>query len=179
MDKRFERIAHENKIEFEYFKKHIFPIAMHWEGGGKLHNVSGDNGGWTIWGIAYNFNKQYFSSFEDFKNTTEHEAAAFAYVNYYHPLYPIHLPQKTKLYAFDISYNMGLSRAKKYIQKCAGVIDDGIIGKNTISNMHKVDLDCLHSLRVAYYNTLGKKQQYAKFLKGWLNRANNVYKRYK
>ena len=39
MDKEFEKM----------YKK-----TLKWEGGGKLHNIKGDTGGWTIWGIAYN-----------------------------------------------------------------------------------------------------------------------------
>lgn len=179
MNTKFLKSANENKTEFELFRTKIFPVSMYWEGGGKLHNVKGDNGGWTIWGIAYNFNKQHFSSFEDFKNTTEEEAAAFAFSEYYLPLKPKFLPCDCKLYAFDIAYNMGVSRAKKYIQRCAGVTADGVFGKQTINNMPKITLECLHSLRVSYYNNLGKNAQYAKFLKGWLSRANDVYKKSK
>jgi hypothetical protein len=45
--------------------------------GGQLHNVAGDTGGWTLWGIAYNHNSGIL--FDDFKDTTYEEAAALAY----------------------------------------------------------------------------------------------------
>ena len=173
------KIAKENKQEFDYFLKKIFPVAMLWEGGGKLHNVKGDTGGQTIWGIAYNKNKQHFESLKDHADTTEEEAGAFAFVEYYLPLKPNLLPLNTKMYAFDISYNMGTSRAKKYIQECIGVTADGIIGKQTESKMNNLKLDCLHKLRVTFYNNLAKSADNKKFLKGWLNRANDVYKRSK
>lgn len=176
MNTKFLQTAMQNKGEFAYFLMNIFPVVMKWEGGGKLHNVAGDTGGQTIWGIAYNKNKQHFDSLQDHANTTEEEAAAFAFVEYYLPLIPSLLPKSTKMYAFDISYNMGLSRAKTYIQKCIGVTADGIFGKKTIESLPKLKLDCLHNLRVDYYQNLGSRPAYKKFLKGWLNRANDVYK---
>lgn len=176
MNAKFLKIAKENQVEFDYFLKVIFPVAMKWEGGGKLHNVPGDTGGWTVWGIAYNKNKQHFDSLKDHNDTTKEEAGAFAFVEYYIPLMPYLLPKSTKMYAFDISYNMGLSRAKTYIQQCIGVTADGIFGNKTIDALPKLSLECLHKLRVDYYQNLGSKPSYKKFLKGWLNRANDVYK---
>ena len=176
MNTKFINTANQHKTEFEYFLKNIFPVAMIWEGGGKLHNVSGDTGGQTIWGIAYNKNKQHFDSIQDHANTTKEEAAAFAFVEYYLPLKPAFLPCKTKLYAFDIAYNMGVGRAKTFIQKAIGVPADGIFGPQTEKAMSKLTVDELHKLRVDFYHSIAKGSQ-AKFLNGWLNRARDVYKR--
>ena len=176
MTNKFNQIANQHKTEFEYFLKNIFPVAMLWEGGGKYHNVAGDSGGPTIWGIAYNKNKQHFDSLEDHKNTTKEEAAAFAFVEYYLPLKPAILPCNTKLYAFDIAYNMGVGRAKMFIQKAIGVTADGIFGPQTEKAISKLTVDSLHKRRVYFYHSIAKGTQ-AKFLKGWLNRANDIYKR--
>lgn len=176
MNTKFIQIANQHKTEFEYFQKKIFPVAMIWEGGGKLHNVPGDTGGQTIWGIAYNKNRQHFDSLQDHANTTKEEAAAFAFVEYYLPLKPAFLPCNTKLYAFDIAYNMGVGRAKTFIQKAIGVTADGIIGKQTESKMGNLKLETLHKMRVDFYHSIAKGSQ-AKFLNGWLNRARDVYKR--
>lgn len=179
MNSKFINNANQHKTEFAYFLKNIFPVAMFWEGGGKYHNVKGDTGGATVWGIAYNKNKQHFDSPEDHKNTTEEEAAAFAFVEYYLPLKPHLLACNVKLYAFDIAYNMGVGRAKIFMQTCAGVATDGIIGPKTEAVLHKVTVDCLHKLRVNHYHAIAKNGSNAKFLKGWLNRANDVYGRSK
>ena len=173
MTNYFINKANENKSEFDYFLKHIFPVTMLWEGGGKLHNVAGDAGGWTIWGIAYNYNKKYFDSLADFKNTTQEEAAAFAFVNYYLPLNPSYLPTKCKLMAFDTAYNMGTARAIQYIQGCAGVVVDGQIGNKTRAAMNNVTLECLFIKRRNFYNAKSS----SKFYKGWMNRLNDVMKR--
>ena len=172
---KFIDIANKNQTEFKFFLKKIFPVVMKWEGGGKLHNVPGDTGGQTLFGIAYNKNKEHFDSLADHADTTEEEAAAFAFVNYYLKLSPENLKSNVKLLAFDIAYNMGVSRAIQYIQECAGVTSDGVIGPNTKNNMNKITVDCLQNKRVAYYNTLNKQTKFQKFYKGWMNRANDIY----
>lgn len=176
MNNKYKTLADENQTEFEFFLKKVFPHTMKWEGGGKLHNVEGDSGGWTIYGIAWNYNKQYFKDFNEFKNISERDAAMFAFGNYYLPLSPSYLKSNVKLLAFDIAYNMGIGKAKTYIQECADVTVDGIIGPNTRKNMDKVTADCLQNKRVAYYDALNKQTKFQKFYKGWMNRANDIFK---
>jgi lysozyme family protein len=173
---KYMDIAETHSEEFNFFLKKVFPFTMKWEGGGKLHNIEGDSGGWTIYGIAWNYNKQYFKDFEDFKNITEEHAAMFAFANYYLSLSPTYLKSNVKLLAFDIAYNMGIGKAKQYIQECVGVTADGIIGNKTRANMHKITPDCLQNKRVAYYNALNKQTKFQKFYKGWINRANDIFK---
>lgn len=172
---KFIDIANKNQTEFKFFLKNIFPNTMKWEGGGKLHNVEGDSGGWTIYGIAWNYNKEHFKNFDEFKNISEEHAAMFAFANYYLKLSPENLKSNVKLLAFDIAYNMGVGKSIQYIQECAGVTADGVIGPNTKNNMNKVTVDCLQNKRVAYYNALNKQTKFQKFYKGWMNRANDIY----
>lgn len=176
MNNIFKKIADENQTEFKFFLKKVFPHTMKWEGGGKLHNVAGDSGGWTIWGVAWNYNKENFKDFNEFKNLTQEQAATYAFVKYYLPLSPENLKSNVKLLAFDISYNMGENRAIEYIQECAGVKADGKIGPVTRAAMSKVTVDCLQQKRVNHYNTLNKQLKYRKFYKGWMNRANDIFK---
>ena len=159
--------------EFEYFKEYIFNRTLIWEGvtnpkaGGKLHNVPGDSGGWTLWGIAYNHNIESFKTFDDFKDTTYEEAAAMAYTKYYRAI----------LMYFDTAYNMGNLRAIKLMQKCAGVPADGIIGPATREKMLHVTEECLYNARNTTYNNLVKANyKVNKFLKGWLNRSTAIFK---
>lgn len=173
---KLKKIVNENQTEFKFFLKNVFPHTMKWEGGNKLHNVVGDSGGWTIYGISWNNNKQHFKSFEEFRNISEEDAAMFAFVNYYLKLAPENLKSNVKLLAFDTAYNVGVSRGIKFIQECAGVTADGIIGKNTKANMNKVSIDCLQNLRENYYRSLNKQTRYQKFFKGWMNRAEDIYK---
>jgi lysozyme family protein len=169
-------ITKKHETEFRFFLKDVFPHTMKWEGGGKLHNVAGDSGGWTIWGVAWNYNKEHFKSFDEFKNMKIGQAAAYAFVNYYLPLSPENLKSNVKLLAFDIAYNMGIRKAVQYLQACAGVTVDGQLGPKTKAALDKVTVDCLQNKRVAYYNALNKQSRYKKFYKGWMNRANDIYK---
>ena len=162
--------------EFEYFKESIFNETLVWEGGSKLHNVPGDSGGWTKYGIAYNMNAQMFKNFDDFKDTTYEEAAAIAYVKYYRAISAFILPLKARLVYFDTAYNMGNLRVIKIMQKCAGVPDDGLIGPATREKMQYVTEDCLYQERNKWYNLLAMKNRaLGKFLRGWMNRSKAIF----
>lgn len=169
--------------EFEVFKEHFFGKTLIWEGvknpkaGGSLHNVPGDTGGWTLWGIAYNSNAGIFKNFDDFKDTTYEEAAAIAYTKYYRAISAFILPFESRLMYFDTAYNMGPLRAIKIMQKCAGIPADGVIGPATREKMQYVTEDCLYKERNNTYNQLVKANyKLSKFLKGWLNRSTAIFK---
>lgn len=169
-------IANNHRQEFQLFKNSFFPIVMKWEGGEKLHKVSGDSGGWTLFGISYNNNKGLFVDFNDFKDTTRAEASYIAFVKYYLASKAYLLPHSAKLYYFDMAYNMGVSRAIKIMQKCVGVKSDGIIGPITRSKMNHVSEKCLMIERNSFYNRLvSKNYKFKKFIKGWLNRSKSIY----
>ena len=170
-------IANKNYTEFVSFKNEIFNHTLRWEGGGKLHNVPGDSGGWTIWGIAYNHNSGLFKDLADFKDTTYTEAAAVAFAKYYLPIKADEAPDDIKLMYFDMAYNMGTNRAKKILQKCAGVKQDGIVGPKTISAMKLVSKECLYCEREGFYNRLVmRNNKMKKFIKGWMNRLKDIHK---
>ena len=173
---KYKDIALRHSREFKLFRDAFFPIVMKWEGGGKLHNVKGDSGGWTLWGIAYNYNKHLFDDFEDFKDTTREEASYIAFVKYYLAVNAELMQHDAKLYYFDMAYNMGTNRAIKIMQKCAGVKADGIIGAITKSKMQDVTECCLMNERNKFYNRLAERNhKYKKFLKGWLNRSKAIF----
>ncbi len=168
--------SREHKEFFEDFKDKIFQHTLRWEGGSKLHNVKGDSGGWTIWGIAYNYNKSIFKNLDDFKDTTYDEAAAIAYIKYYKIAYVNLVPKESRLMYFDMAYNMGTSRAIKIMQKCIGVKSDGIIGPMTKSKMNTVCEGCLYNERNTFYNNLVRQNyKFKKFIKGWLNRSKAIF----
>jgi len=170
-------IALKRGDEFEYFKKEIFRHTLKWEGGGKLHNVRGDSGGWTIWGVAYNYNKGLFSNLADFKDTTYNEASAIAFVKYYLAARANLVPRDSRLMYFDIAYNMGVRRGIKIMQHCIGVNDDGVIGAITESRMGHLTEECLYNERTKFYHALARKKvRFRRFLKGWLNRTNDIFR---
>lgn len=172
----YKNLADDYPTEFKLFKYEFFPVVMKWEGGEKLHKVKGDRGGWTKWGIAWNFWYKLFDNFEDFKDTTYEEAAYFAFGRFYIPIRADLMSYESKLYYFDMAYNMGSSRAIKIMQKCAGVKPDGIIGPITKSKMNAVSELCLKRKRDSFYYRLSERNyKLSKFLKGWINRSNAIF----
>lgn len=166
-----------NRDSLVKFERDIFKHTLKWEGGNKLHKVSGDSGGWTLWGIAYNHNKKVFKNFADFKDTTYEEAAAIAFVKYYLTAAVYLVPEDAQLMYFDMCYNLGARRAIKLVQRCAGIKDDGIIGPVTRKMAKKVEKECLYQQRKGFYNMLARRRRkFVKFLNGWLNRTEYMNK---
>lgn len=173
---RYKKLAEAHKEEFALFRDSFFPVVMKWEGGEKLHKIKNDRGGWTKWGIAYNFWYMLFSDFNDFKDTTRDEAAYFAFAKFYLPIRADLMQRDSKLFYFDMAYNMGTNRAIKIMQACAGVKQDGRIGPITRSRMYFVTEDCLQYKRNQFYCRLAEKRyKLRKFLKGWLNRSTAIF----
>lgn len=177
MTNKYMNIALQRPNEFAHFKEEIFKHTLKWEGGGKLHNVRGDSGGWTIWGVAYNHNKKLFNNLVDFKDTTYDEAAAIAFVKYYLAVRTNLVPIEARLMYFDIAYNMGNKQAIRMMQRCIGVDGDGIIGAVTESKMGTLTEECLFDRRTNFYNSLARRKvRFKRFLRGWLNRTNDIFK---
>lgn len=167
----------EHYAEFQFFKTNIFPITLKLEGGDKLHKVSNDSGGWTLFGIAFNKNKEIFRDFNDFADTTFEEASAIAYVRYYLPISPKMLPRRIKLDLFDMAYNVGVVQTIKLVQRELGLLQDGVLGTMTKSKMLNLTPEQLLNARTSFYYRLVKaKNSLQKFLKGWLNRTNYIFK---
>lgn len=84
--------------------------------------------------------------------------------------------QAVATYLYDFRVNAG-GNAIKAIQKVVGAFPDGTIGDKTIhaiNDFHGDLLYLLHTARCDYYRSKATNGS-AKFLQGWLNRANKMY----
>jgi lysozyme family protein len=86
------------------------------------------------------------------------------------------LPKAMQYQMFDASINHGFRNAAKMLQRAAGVIDDGIIGKNSmraISNLDQLSLALLFNHeRLKFYTDI---KTWSKYGKGWSRRlADNL-----
>jgi lysozyme family protein len=150
----------------------IFKHTLKWEGGDKLHNIAGDSGGWTKYGIAYNHNQIHFDSLEEFKQMDYDTACGIAYQDYCIPIRLDLVNKEAQAMLFDISYNAGARTAIKLAQRALKLTDDGILGKKTKEALKWLDKNELYLQRVNYYKAIVKnKTSQNKFLKGWLNRS--------
>lgn len=79
------------------------------------------------------------------------------------------LPPALALFTFDMAVNNGKYRAVKYLQRAAGVTDDGNIGRDTLAAAQKPGvLEKLETARIAFYKSL---PTYPRYGKGWMKRV--------
>lgn len=162
--------------ELKRFKE-IYKHTLKWEGEDKLHNIPGDSGGWTKYGVSYNNNKKHFKSLDEFKKMDYDKAAGIAYDYYYKPLNLELVPLGVQAMLFDIAFNMGPKRAIILAQRALSIGDDGLIGKQTKAHFPFLCKILLNNERVKYFKAIVKANpSQSKFLKGWLNRADYFLK---
>ena len=168
-------------------------FVFKWEGG--YCNDPGDPGGPTNFGVCLRFLKEQGLSvgdidhdgdidIHDIKALTKEQAKLimrrafwckdFATMDYEHPL--------MTMVAYDTAVNMGLGYAKRLLQQAIGGLSvDGIWGPKTWAAIAKQqDFRCalrMIELRRDRYRYLADRNKNLKqFLKGWLNRANDLEK---
>lgn len=84
---------------------------------------------------------------------------------------------------FDCAVNHGVGRAGKFLQKAVGVTPDGDVGPGTLTAVknavgNEIALcNAVCDQRVAFYHAIiTSKPEQARFLKGWLRRADELRK---
>ena len=145
-------------------------IVLLSEGGSKYTNDPKDDGGETKYGIS----KKAFPRV-DIKNLTEEDAISIYKKKYYDPCKcDLFNDELLALHVFDFGVNAGISRAIKTLQSVMGIKADGIIGKQTIEKANSGDYVKLYmDARKAFYYSIGVGLN-NKFIKGWINRVNNL-----
>ncbi len=167
--------------------KLFFPTLMQHEGGSKLTNTKGDNGGWTKWGITLAVWLKAGSDedgdgdidLEDLKLSDINDAERIAKKRFWDPLLGDSInSQSIAEFLFDWGYNAGPSVPVKKVQALVGAVVDGDMGPKTIALINKQDaktlFDKLKKSREAFYRAIvANNPTQAKFLRGWLNRNNS------
>jgi lysozyme family protein len=114
---------------------------------------------------------------------TQGEVEAIYAISYWSTTRCDDLPAPIDLVVFDTAVNMGPNRAGRLLQEALGTSVDGKIGPMTIQRAQNADARAIAlkivELRKAYYKVLAINQGQGKFLKGWLNRANDLAKQIK
>lgn len=157
------------------FKK-LVSIIIENEGGAKLTNHKSDPGGVTKYGISKKYNPDV-----DVANLTQEQAEEIYLKRYYLPCGADDVnDDELALNLFDSAVNPGLGWINKTIQKFVKVMPDGKIGPKTIEaiNNHYDKKGLIALIKVArkeyYQNIVKNKPTMAVFLKGWLNRVNDL-----
>lgn len=171
-----------------------FDLTMKWEGGGELHEVAGDPGGATKWGVSQRAHPDI-----DLPNLDRDGAMQLYRTHYWMPLQLWGLPATTLRWdVFDYAVNAGRQKAARDLQRALNIcVDarglsvtarlavDGRIGPNThaVAGMvagwydgngaHRLQR-VYRALRARHYLTLAENGM-AKFIHGWLDRVDGRF----
>lgn len=137
-------------------------------------NIPADRGGETKYGIAQKANPE-ISVY-----TLDLNGAMDVYFNKYWLRGKCdRIPYPVSLIHFDGCVNHGVARANKFLQRAVGVVDDGVIGNQTIQavlNSAAPDLiRKISTIRTNFYQAIVNKDPSQRiFLNGWMRRINEV-----
>ena len=159
-------------------------LTMSWEGGGTLHNVAGDPGGTTRFGLS-----QRAYPHVNMMALTPSKAQFYARKDYWTPVKADLLPEEIRWDVFDTGFNAGVGRAGKLLQRSVNlcrqaqgvtqfITEDGQIGPVTLQALESLDPIRLRRVFRAYrrehYLALAETGR-AQFIHGWLRRAEGDY----
>jgi lysozyme family protein len=152
-----------------------------WEGGRVDHPA--DPGGRTNRGITQaNFNA-YLNRIgkpnRDVFTLTDEECNDIYFSDYWLKAHCDKLPAPLDLIQFDTAVQRGPFKARQMLQRALGVMDDGIIGPQTMAAVSKcVPVDVAKRYAIAremhYIQRVGEDRKSAVFLAGWLNRLHDL-----
>lgn len=167
----------------ELFTKTALPLVLKYEGG--FVNDPDDRGGATNKGVTqkvYDFYRvKKGLEKQSVKFISNSEVENIYYNEYWVPAKCNELSNKVAVAHFDTCVNSGIKRGSKILQKAAGVLDDGVIGNQTMAAVKRYSDTILMNKyldeRVRFLNIIVEKNPVqVKFLRGWLNRVNNLRK---
>lgn len=130
-------------------------------------NLASDPGGETKWGIS----KRSYPHL-NIKELTRQDAIAIYERDFWQRVQGEKLPRPFAFQALDAAVNHGIGNAVRWMQRAAGVADDGVIGPMTlaaISRAEPADLVLLFNAeRLEFY---AKLKTFDHFGRGWVNRT--------
>ncbi|MCW0413473.1 hypothetical protein NG831_06580 [Xanthomonas sacchari] len=126
-----------------------------------------DPGGETQWGIS----KAAYPNV-NIRALTRPQAIEIYRRDYWQPIQGDKLPKAVAFQVLDAAVNHGVGNAIRWLQRAAGVADDGVVGPRTLAAVSVVspaDLVLLfNAIRLEFYALLGT---FDRFGKGWTRRV--------
>ena len=154
------------------FKK-CLELVLKSEGGYVDHPY--DTGGRTNLGVTQKVWEEWVGhpvTEKEMRALTPEKVAPMYEMKYWRTSYCEKLPQGLNLLVFSMAVNSGSGRAVKLLQRCLGLVEDGIIGARTMAKIQEcrvADLiDRYSATRKEFYEGL---KLFPVFGKGWLNRV--------
>lgn len=159
----------------ENFDK-CFKLVLEHEG--KYVNDPRDPGGRTNFGVTQRAWEAYWnrsSSEEEMRKLTPNIIKPFYRAMYWDKIRGDELPAGIDYAAYDLAVNSGANRAAKYLQRVAGVTEDGIIGPKSLEAIQKCDAKCaVDALCAMRLDFLKRLPTFDTFGKGWSRRVAEV-----
>lgn len=138
--------------------------------GGFVDNPK-DPGGATNYGITEKVARAHGYQ-GDMRSLPMTTAIAIYERDYWTPIKADQLPDHLRFHVFDAAVNSGTSQAIKWLQRAAGVNEDGIIGPRTLSASSIVTPAKYSAIRLRFMTSLST---WSTFGKGWARRiADNL-----
>jgi lysozyme family protein len=143
-------------------------------------NEEGDSGGLTKFGIDQQSHPEV-----DIENLTVEEASLIYRREYWEKAHCYEMQWPLSQVQFDGAVNTGIGQQMKFLQRACEVNADGAWGPNTRRAMNEaveqlgavaVAKHCCDQKEVFYRRLVEMKPHTARFLKGWLNRLNDLRK---
>ena len=154
------------------FKK-CLELVLKSEGGYVDH--PSDPGGRTNLGVTQAVWEEWVGhpvSEKDMKALTPEKVAPMYEMKYWRTSYCEKLPQGLNLLVFSMAVNSGSGRAVKLLQRCLGLVEDGIIGARTMAKIQESKVADLierySATRKEFYEGL---KLFPVFGKGWVART--------
>lgn len=160
--------------------KQMIPFIKKWEGG--YANDPDDKGGCTMMGVTIKTYRKYFGkdkTCEDLKNISEEEWLTIFKDGYWSPWKADEIKnQSIAQLCVDMGWGSGLKTAIKKVQATLGLKADGIVGPKTLAALNALPASGvfrkLWVMRYNWFHEIAKSGNNKKFLRGWLNRLNDI-----
>ena len=173
--------------KYIYFINNLWPTVKDFECGPHktcCNEAPDDPGGYTCFSVAENYHKMFHNMLREYKGILsygEKEATASFYIYkwFYEEPKLYLLPRYWRLIVLDFSVNKNPFLAIKYLQKIAGVEQDGKLGPNTLNAVDKLHVSKYkdyNNLRMNFYKT---RKHWKSNKNGWtirVNQLNNIYR---
>lgn len=147
-----------------------FDFLMRWEGE-KFEDDPNDPGGRTKFGIDQRSHPNV-----NIRALTREEAKTIYYENEWRKCGCGKMPEPWDLAVLDSAVNIGMGWTIPALQRSVGTKADGFVGPETITAVRAAsdtDLEHFFDAREQYYRALPRKLR-TRFLRGWLNRVEDV-----
>lgn len=161
-------------------EKMITAFFRKWEGG--YSNDKDDSGGCTMMGVTIGTYRKYYGNNKtcsDLRKITDEEWYSIFKKGYYDKMKADKIENDSiALLCVDMCWGSGPTTAIKKIQGALGCTVDGKVGPQTLGALNAQNKAAvfvkLWSMRYNWYIQISKLKNNKKYLRGWLNRLNDI-----